>query len=105
MSVTPTDPAVRALVDAVNAGDRTAFLDLLTPGATLSDDGTERDLQQWIDREIFHANGRMDVLSETDGGRSLTADFRNDTWGAMRTSWRFTVDDGGKIRRITTGQA
>jgi hypothetical protein len=102
--VTPTDPAVRALVAAVNAGDRAAFLAALAPGATMSDDGTDRDLHDWIDREIFTVSGRMDVLSESDGGRALVARFRNDTWGEMRTSWRFTVADG-KVSRFDTGQA
>ena len=46
-----TDPAVRALVAAINAGDRAAFFAVLGPGATMSDDGTDRDLASWADRE------------------------------------------------------
>ncbi|MEV7545973.1 nuclear transport factor 2 family protein [Streptomyces sp. NPDC089915] len=99
-----TDPAVRAFVAAVNAGDRQAFAAALTPGATMSDDGSDRDLDDWADREIFSSNGRMDVESEADGGRALVADYRNDTWGAMRTAWRFTVSDG-RVSRFETGQA
>jgi hypothetical protein len=38
------DPVVRRLVEAVNAGDRDAFFGLLTEDATMSDDGSERDL-------------------------------------------------------------
>jgi hypothetical protein len=44
------------------------------------------------------------VVSATDGGRSLIADYHNDTWGDMRTRWAFTVG-GGKISRFETGQA
>ncbi|GAA0306727.1 hypothetical protein GCM10010302_51760 [Streptomyces polychromogenes] len=99
-----TDPAVRAFVTAVNAGDRQAFTEALTPGATMSDDGSDRDLNDWADREIFSSNGHMDVESEADGGRALVADYRNDTWGAMRTAWRFTVSDG-RVSRFETGQA
>jgi hypothetical protein len=44
-------PAVRAFVAAGNAGDREAFYATLAPGATMSDDGTERDLDEWVDRE------------------------------------------------------
>lgn len=102
--MTPTDPTVRALVEAVNAGSRQQFTALLAPDATMSDDGSDRDLEQWIDREIFDPNGRMEVLSESDGGRALIARFRNDTWGEMRTQWRFTIEDG-RIRRFETGQA
>ncbi len=99
-----SDPAVRDFVTAINAGDRQAFLALLTPDATMSDDGSDRDLQDWIDREIFSSHGHMEVQTEADSGRALIANFRNETWGEMRTAWRFTVD-GGKISRFDTGQA
>ncbi|MEU6933615.1 nuclear transport factor 2 family protein [Streptomyces sp. NPDC046385] len=99
-----TDPAVRAFVVALNANDRQAFFDALAPGATMSDDGSDRDVADWTEREVFSSNGRMEVESEADGGRALVADYSNDTWGAMRTAWRFTVD-GGKVSRFETGQA
>jgi hypothetical protein len=99
-----SEPAVRALVDAINANDVAAFRAALTPDATMSDDGSDRDVRQWADREIFDSNGHMDVESEDDGGRSLVARYRNDTWGEMRTAWRFTVRDG-KVSRFETGQA
>jgi len=99
-----SDPAVRAFVTALNAGDRAAFADTLAPGATMTDDGSPRDLAEWTDREIFSSNGHMDVQSESDGGRALIADYRNDTYGEMRTAWRFTVDEG-RISRFDTGQA
>jgi hypothetical protein len=99
-----TDPAVLALISAINSGDRAAFFDALGPGATMSDDGSDRDLASWADREIFSSRGHLDVLSASDGGRSLIASYRNDTWGDMRTRWAFTVA-GGKISRFETGQA
>ncbi|MFJ6661022.1 nuclear transport factor 2 family protein [Streptomyces sp. NPDC091377] len=98
-----SDPAVRAFVTAVNAHDRHAFLALLTPDATMSDDGSDRDLDDWIDREIFSSNGHLDV--ESDSGRSVVARYRNDTWGEMRTRWRFVVEPDGHISRFETGQA
>ncbi len=102
--MTPSDLTVRSLVEAINADNRQDFLALLAPDATMSDDGTERDLHQWIDREIFGVNGHMEVLSQSDGGRAFVARFRNDTWGEMRTRWSFTVQDG-RIQRFETGQA
>jgi hypothetical protein len=98
------DPTVRALIEAINAGDRDAFFSLLAPGATMSDDGTERDLEQWVDREIFNADGHMEVESEGDDGRSLVARYRNSTYGEMRTTWKFAVE-GDRITRFETGQA
>jgi len=100
-----SDPAVRAFVAAVNAHDREAFQALLAPGATMSDDGSDRDLDEWTDREIFSSHGHMEVDNESGGGRSLIARYCNDTWGEMKTRWSFTVDDGGKITRFETGQA
>ncbi|MFD7403460.1 nuclear transport factor 2 family protein [Streptomyces sp. NPDC059866] len=100
-----SDPAVRAFVTAVNAHDREGFLTLLAPGATMSDDGADRDLADWIDREIFFSHGHMEVDNESNGGRSLIARYSNDTWGEMRTRWSFVVEDDGRISRFETGQA
>ncbi|MFD5816916.1 nuclear transport factor 2 family protein [Streptomyces sp. NPDC059618] len=100
-----SDPAVRAFVAAVNAHDQAAFEALLAPGATMADDGSDRDLRDWTDREIFSSRGHMDIDSESSGGRSLLVRYRNDTWGEMKTRWTFTVDDGGRISRFETGQA
>jgi hypothetical protein len=99
-----SDPVVRAFVGAINAGDRAAFFGTLTADVTMSDDGTDRDLQEWVDREIFSADGRMEVESQSDDGRSLVANYTNATYGSMRTTWTFTVD-GDKISRFETGQA
>ncbi|MEV5544950.1 nuclear transport factor 2 family protein [Streptomyces sp. NPDC052309] len=99
------DPAVRAFVAAVNAHDRQAFMELLAPGATMADDGSDRDLDDWIDREIFSTHGHMEVDRESNGGRALIARYSNDTWGEMRTRWTFTVEDDGKISRFETEQA
>lgn len=99
-----SDPTVRALVETINAGDRDAFFALLASDATLSDDGTERDLRQWVDSEIFTSNGHIDVESQSADGRSLIAKYRNDTYGEMRTSWAFAVQNG-EIARIEAGQA
>ncbi|WP_040807827.1 hypothetical protein [Nocardia concava] len=99
-----TNPAVRAFVDALNSGDRSAFAATLTPGVTMSDDGSDRDVDDWTEREIFSSGGHMDVESQSDDGLALIANYRNDTWGAMRTAWRFTIT-GGKVSRFETGQA
>ncbi len=70
----------------------------------MSDDGTDRDLREWTEREIFSSNGRMDVEEVSTDGRTLTATYTNSTWGSMRARWVFTVT-GGRISRFETGQA
>jgi hypothetical protein len=98
------DPVVSKFVDAVNAGDPNALCGVLTEDVAMSDDGSDRDVGNWVDGEIFGSNGRMDVESVGDGGRALVAQFTNDRWGAMCTAWRFTVG-GDIISRFDTGQA
>ncbi|MEU1516861.1 nuclear transport factor 2 family protein [Streptomyces sp. NPDC005811] len=100
-----TDPAVRAFVSAVNDGDQEAFLSILAPDATMADDGSDRDIAQWIDREIFSSRGHMDVVNESNHGQDLVVNYRNDTWGEMRTRWHFDVTGDGHIARFETGQA
>jgi hypothetical protein len=99
-----SNPVVKRFIAALNTGDKAAFFDLLTPDATMSDDGTERDLREWTEREIFSANGHMDVESESADGLSLIANYSNSTWGDMRTRWRFDLS-GERIARFETGQA
>ncbi|MGP4050658.1 nuclear transport factor 2 family protein [Streptomyces sp. 2A115] len=99
-----SNPAVRDFVSAVNAHDRDAFQAVLAPGATMSDDGSDRDLADWTEREIFDSHGHMEVDNESDGGLSLLARYRNDSWGEMRTRWHFEAENG-KITRFETGQA
>ncbi|MFI6388358.1 nuclear transport factor 2 family protein [Nonomuraea sp. NPDC050547] len=104
--MTANNPVVAAFVAAINEGDRAAFEALLAPDATMSDDGSERDLGQWTEREIFSAAGRFTVESQEPDGLSMLARFRNDTWGEMKTRWRFVLTpDGSKIQRFETGQA
>ncbi|MCH7232636.1 hypothetical protein L0U85_17520 [Glycomyces sp. L485] len=102
--MTPSNPVVAALVDAVNSGDRTAFFDLLTGDATLTDDGVERDLSEWSEANLFEANARLIPTREAMGGSRLIVEINDDKWGEMTTYWDFTVD-GDKIGRIDTGQA
>ena len=100
----PSNPIVASLIRAVNAGDRTAFYDLLTGDATLTDDGTERDLAAWCDSNLFDSNARLTPKRESREGSRLIVDIHDDKWGDMTTYWDFTVD-GDKIGRIDTGQA
>jgi hypothetical protein len=95
---------VRSFIEAVNAGDRDALFGLLREDATMSDDGSERNLEEWVDRELFSADGHMEVESQSDDGRSLIINVTNSTYGMMRTHWEFTVE-GDEVSRFETGQA
>ena len=98
-------PAVRKLVAAINKGDAEAFRAALTPDATMTDDGSDRDLATWVEAEVFSSHGHLGVESQSADGLDLIARYRNDTWGEMRTRWHFTVTADGRISRFDTGQA
>lgn len=69
----------------------------------MSDDRADRNVQDWVDSEIFGTNARMNVESVSEGGRALVADYTNDRWCSMRTAWRLTIA-GVKISRFETEQ-
>ena len=77
------DPVVRKLVEAVNAGDRDAFFALLTEDATMSDDGSDRDLDRvGRPRDLLRRRahgGRVAVRRRPLAGRQLhELDLRDD---------------------------
>lgn len=43
-----TDPAVRAAMEAWQAGDKKAFLSHFTAGAKMTDDGKTRDFSKFV---------------------------------------------------------
>ncbi|WP_369373601.1 nuclear transport factor 2 family protein [Streptomyces sp. cg36] len=100
----PSHRAVRAFVDAVNAQDPQALWAVLAKDATVIDVGTERDLDDWVERELFSSHARMSVVRESPDGLSVTARFHNDIWGDIDTAWEFSVSDE-MIRRFVTGPA
>jgi hypothetical protein len=116
------DPAVRAFVDALNANDPAGVQAAMTANATMTDDGTPRQLGDWLEREAFDVHGRMDVTQQSPDGRDLLVDsptrlppppvkgplrgavFNCDQWGTMATRWHFEVLDH-RVAHFDTGQA
>jgi hypothetical protein len=93
-----SDPVVRAVVAAMRDGDRNTFFAAFAPSAVLTDDGNPQPLEEWADREIFRAHGRLEVHKQDRGGLELVGPFRSDQWD-METIWRFDVADG-RVRRL-----
>lgn len=56
-----TNPVVRAVVIAMRNGDQEAFFAGFSPSAKLTDDSHPQPLVEWADREIFRANGHIDL--------------------------------------------
>jgi hypothetical protein len=93
-----SDPVVRAVIAAMRGGDRKAFFAAFAPSAVLTDDGNPQPLEEWADREIFRAHGRLEVHKQDRGGLELVGPFHSDQWD-METVWRFDVSDG-RVRRL-----
>lgn len=98
------DPAVRAFVEALNANDAAAVRAAMSENPTMTDDGTARQLGEWLNREAFSTHGRMDVTQQSPDGRDLLVDYTNDQWGTMATRWHFEVADD-RVSHFDTGQA
>src|SRR5712692_9328537 len=93
-----TNPVVRAVVLAIQDGDRKSFFAQFAQSAKLTDDGHPEALAEWVDREIFRAHGRLVVEREARYGVELVGRFHSDQWD-MGTAWRFEIVDG-RVRRL-----
>lgn len=96
---------VKAAVTALHAGDRSAWLALFAPHATLTDDGNKRNTIEWSDSELFgKGNGRIiNIESEVANGLTINTLFHSTVWGEFRTFWTFEIQ-GDKITRLDVGQ-
>jgi hypothetical protein len=99
-----TNATVKAAIEALQKGDRTAWSTLFEPDAKLYDDGSPRPLKKFMDdalgRERFTSIERVD-----NHGLDVIGAFHSDTWGDFRTYFRFQLSPAGKIKRLDIGQA
>ena len=93
-----SQPVVRGIKTAVAQRHRRAIQDLLAPDAALTDDGESFAPMAWIDREVFDADGRLQIAAERDGGLTLLGRFLSREWN-LGTEWRFTLA-GDRVARL-----
>lgn len=99
-----TNPVVRAAIDALQKGDKRAWLSFFADNAELFDDGRPRSLKQFSNEAVGHERFRS--INQVDGGGLwIEGDFHSDTWGEFRTYFRFTLNQFDKITRLDIGQA
>ncbi len=100
-----SNPIVKAALTALHAGNRSAWLALFTPNATLTDDGSKRSYIEWSGSELFgKGNGRIiNIESESANGLTINALFHSTVWGEFRTFWTFEIQ-GDNITRLDVGQ-
>ncbi|MFW2273392.1 hypothetical protein [Burkholderia orbicola] len=96
-------PTVRQAIDALQQGDRAAWVALFAADATLYDDGEPRDLQAF-NREAIGSERFVRIERIDNGGLDVYGPFHSDRWGDFRTCFKFRLDGGGKISRLDIGQ-
>jgi len=104
MDTTPiTNEIVKQAIDALQAGDKTAWYTLFTEDPEFTDDGNKRDFRTFFDNAI----GREYFLSIdeiTDNGRSIVGDFNAGQWGTFKVYFRFHLNTANRINRLDIGQ-
>jgi hypothetical protein len=83
---------------AKRGGDRKGFLAAFEPSAKLTDDGNAEPFQEWVERELFRAHGRLDVEREGRPAWRSQEGLHSDPWD-MATVWRFRIIDG-RVHRL-----
>jgi len=99
-----TVPTVKAAIDALQRGDRTAWAELFEPGAKLLDDGEARDLEAFTREAVGHERFTAIERVELHGLR-VTGAFHSERWGDFRTYFQFHLSRNGKIAQLDIGQA
>lgn len=98
------NPTVKAAIEALQKGDREAWVRLFEPNAMLYDDGSPRSLEAFSAEAVGHE--RFTSIDRVDNhGLDLVGRFHSDRWGDFRTYFRFQLSSEGKIQRLDIGQA
>lgn len=80
-----TEPTVKAAVDALQKGDRSAWAALFEAGAKLFDDGAPRDLEKFTRDAIGHERFTSIERVSSDG-LEIVGGFHSDQWGDSGSS-------------------
>lgn len=97
-------PVVKAAIEALQRGDRTSWMALFEPHATLYDDGQPRDLSAFHQEALGHERF-MCIDRVSADGLEVIGPFHSDQWGNFDTCFRFGLSPTGLIQRLDIGQA
>jgi hypothetical protein len=99
-----TNSTIRAAIDALQAGDASAWAALFEKDAALFDDGEARSLEKFT-RDALGYERFNSIERVGQGGLEVVGLFHSDQWGDFRTFFRFRLTASGKISRLDIGQA
>ncbi|MFZ6861155.1 hypothetical protein ACO0K7_00815 [Undibacterium sp. Ji67W] len=98
-----TNPTVRQAIDALQRGDRAAWMAAFAPDVKMFDDGRPISFQTFtqdaVGSERFTSIDRVE-----NGGSEVYGHFHSDRWGNFQTYFRFHFDSQGKCHRLEIGQ-
>jgi hypothetical protein len=98
-----TNPKVRAAIEALQAGNKMAWLALFAVDAKLTDDGSPRSFIGFSDDALGHE--RFTSIDRVDNnGLDVYGSFHSDRWGDFKTCFKFHPGSDGKFVRLDIGQ-
>ena len=98
------DPAVIRAINALQAGDRKAWLAEFADKVELLDDGAPRDFARFT-REAVGAERFISIDAVGDKGMSVHGRFHSEAWGDFTTYFRFHRGPSGRFDKLEIGQA
>jgi hypothetical protein len=97
-------PAVRAIIEAFQRGDRLAWLSNFTANARLLQNGKRRDLLRYVTTCV--GNDHFDAIDHVGrDGTSLCGQYMVLGHGLITTSLKFQIDSAGKCYQLEIVQS
>jgi hypothetical protein len=99
-----TNPPVKSAIEAWQKGDAKTFRSFFSLDAKLFDDGSVRDLSDFIQsacgQERFTSIDKVE-----NNGLDIYGHFHTQSWGDFKTYFKFHFNSERKIDRLEIGQA
>lgn len=99
-----TNSTVKSAVEALQNGNREAWLAQFTEDAELYDDGEKRDFMSFANSAVGEEHFTNIARVENEG-KEVYGHFHTEKWGEFDTYFKFHVNNEGKIYRLDIGQA
>lgn len=99
-----TNETVKKAFNAWQSGDGKTFLSFFTVDARLYDDGSPRNLQNFV-KEACGYEKFTTIEKVSNDGKHIIGNFHTESWGDFKTYFKFKVDEKGKFDRLDIGQA
>lgn len=99
-----SNPTVKKALEALQAGDKTAWFSLFTSDAQLFDDGNPMNFRSFFEDALGHE--RFTSIDKVGhDGLQVYGRFHSDKWGNFKTCFKFMINASGQITRLDIGQA